>query len=506
MDVLRLTLLLLKWLSLGTWWLLTKFARGTAVIIGWSLGRNRTPFGSARWASAREILFGNVLGGTGVILGRKFGRLLRSNEEGFTVVVAPARSGKGVGIVIPTLLDYQGAAVVADPKAENFDITARDRARRGPVFTLNLIDPGLSDRVNPLDLIRIGTIHEAIDADQLATLLVVPDDDGKGGHWDEMARQLISVVLRIVVTTQPVELRTLAKAAELVSSWELLQDALDKAASSGIAGARAFLDDNPTDGLKDVRANADKALRVYGADRPAGMITAAPTFDLRLFTSEVATLYLIVAEELLPVYGRFLRLISGCIINALTAAKDQAPKVPVLLLLDEAAALGRLEALETGAGYLASYAKMLLVFQDLTQLRRTYPKAESFLANAGTLAFFNINDVNTAEEVSKAIGNHTVLSRSAGQSQANLHLLRSQQNSGSAEACYPLVDPAQLLRLPRNRLVVFSRGRKAPLYPILAGKIDYRSLWRFRGRWDTWRKRRPRTSVIPANNDPLPTV
>ncbi len=92
-------------------------------------------------------------------------------------------------------------------------VDTRDRARRGPVFALNLIDPGLSDRVNPLDLIRIGTIHEAIDADQLATLLVVPDDDGKGGHWDEMARQLISVVLRIVVTTQPTELRTLAKAA-----------------------------------------------------------------------------------------------------------------------------------------------------------------------------------------------------------------------------------------------------------------------------------------------------
>lgn len=500
MDVARLLLLALKWLTLGAWWTVARLARSLAALVGWSLARRRQPFGTARWANWREIMRGNVLGGQGVILGKKYGRLLRSNEEGFTVVVAPARSGKGVGIVIPTLLDYAGSVVVTDPKAENYDITARDREKRGPVYTLNLIDPGISDRVNPLDLIRVGTIHEPIDADQLATLLVVPDEDGKGGHWDEMARQLVAVVLRVVVNTQPAPLRTLAKAAELVSSWELLQDALDQAAAHGIAGAAAFIDDSPTDGLKDVRANADKALRVYAADRPAGMLTAEPTFDLRLFTSEVATLYLIVAEELLPVYGRFLRLISGCIVNALTAAKDTTPPVPVLLLLDEAAALGRLEALETGAGYLASYAKMLLVFQDLAQLRRTYPKAESFLANAGTLAFFNINDVGTAEEVSKALGNRTVLSRSAGQSQGNLDLVRAQQNSGIAEASYPLVDPAQLQRLPRHRLLVFSRGRNAPLYPILASKIDYRFLWRFRGRWDVWRKRRGAAPAAQPNN------
>lgn len=179
--------------------------------------------------------------------------------------------------------------------------------------------------------------------------------------------------------------------------------------------------------------------------------------------------------------------------------------MPDLLLLDEAAALGRLEALETGAGYLASYAKVLLVFQDLVQLRRTYPKAESFLANAGSLVFFNINDVSTVEEVSKAIGNRTVLSRSAGQSQGNLDLLRAQQNSGISEASYPLVDPAQLLRLPRNRVVIFSRGPKAPLYPILARKIDYRSLWRFRGRWDTWRKRRAKAPLKPPSDEMVPS-
>lgn len=500
MDIARLVLLAIKWLSIGAWWALSGLTRGLFRLIGWSLGKGPS-LGSARWARAREILFGGVLGGHGVILGRKFGRLLRSNEEGYAIVVAPARAGKGVGIVVPTLLEYEGAVIVTDPKAENYDITARDRAKRGPVYTLNLIEPGHSDRVNPLDLIRVGTIHEAVDADQLATLLVVPDEGSNSGHWDDMARQLISVVLRIVVSTQPPPLRTLAKAAEIVGSWEVLQDALTQAAASGIGGAASFVKDNPPDSLLDVQQNADKALRVYAADRPAGMITAEPTFDLRQFTSEVATLYLIVAEELLPVYGRFLRLISGCTINALTAAKDVQPKTPVLLLLDEAAALGRLEALETGAGYLASYAKLLLIFQDLTQLRRTYPKAESFLANAGTLAFFNINDVATAEEVSKAVGNRTVMSRSSGQSQGNLDLVRVQQNSGLSESSYPLVDPAELLRLPRNRLVVFMRGRNAPRFPILARKIDYRTLWRFRGRWDVWRKRRAPSSRSSPRGD-----
>ena len=144
---------------------------------------------------------------------------------------------------------------------------------------------------------------------------------------------------------------------------------------------------------------------------------------------------------------------------------------------------------------------MLLVFQDLTQLRRTYPKAESFLANAGTLAFFNINDVATAEEVSKALGNRTVMSRSSGQSQGNLDLVRAQQNTGLSESSYPLVDPAELLRLPRHKLVVFMRGSHAPRFPVLATKIDYRALWRFRGRWDVWRKRRASTPRAMPRKD-----
>ena len=93
------------------------------------------------------------------------------------------------------------------------------------------------------------------------------------------------------------------------------------------------------------------------------------------------------------------------------------------------------------------------------------------------------------------------MSRSSGQSQGNLDLVRAQQNSGLSESSYPLVDPAELLRLPRNRLVVFMRGRNAPRFPILAHKIDYRALWRFRGRWDVWRKRRAPSSRSSPRGD-----
>ena len=37
---------------------------------------------------------------------------------------APTRSGKGVGLVVPTLLTWPGSAVIHDIKGENWEVTA----------------------------------------------------------------------------------------------------------------------------------------------------------------------------------------------------------------------------------------------------------------------------------------------------------------------------------------------------------------------------------------------
>lgn len=481
----------------GLWWLVSRALGGIADLFR---GRSTT-FGSARWASLAEVALGGVWGGRhGIIVGRLGGRFLRFRREGYAILFARTRTGKGAGVVVPNLLDYPGSVICTDPKGENFAITERARRERGPVFTLNAIEPELSDAFNPLDMIRIGTIHEADDAVELAKLLVIPDSSN-GGHWDNRATNLLLCMILYVCHryADVPELRNLAKVRGLVAmGWDGLQAVFKEAAMLGPVSLReaatGFLGMGTAEEAKSVVSNADKSLGIWSADRPAGMVSARSTFDFRDFNRQVMTAYICVDEEKLPIYGAFLRVMMGCALIAMTRAKSEAPpEVPTLLLMDEAAALGRIEPLETGVGYLGTYARLLLVFQDMDQLTAIYPKAGSMLANAGCRIFFGISENKTAKMLADAIGHRTVASHSTGQSQHNTELLTHQVNSGASEASRYLIDPSELTRLQSDRCIVFMSDDVR--HPILARKVRYWKVGGWRGRWDRWRPQRG--NVVP---------
>ncbi|TBG08423.1 type IV secretory system conjugative DNA transfer family protein [Rhizobium leguminosarum] len=440
-------------------------------------------FGSARWARFHELIWGGVWGGDGLIVGKKWGRFLRFNRDGYVLLFAPTRTGKGVGLVVPNLIAYKGSVICSDPKGENSAITARHRASLGRSVSLNAIAPHMSDSFNPLDLVRIGTFHEADDALELAKLLVIPDS-ASGGHWDNRATQLLQglIIYTCLRYANVPELRNLAKIRSLVASgWSgisstIADDARELGSTSLREFMQAFQEMEASEEARSILSNADKAMALWSADRPAGLVSMSSSFDFRDFNREVMTCYLIVDEEKLPIYAGFLRVMMGCALIAMTRGKEEAPpRYPTLLLLDEAAAMGRIEPLETGVGYLASYARMILVFQDLNQLRRTYPKADSIIANANCKVAFGVNDVASAKDLADAIGKTTVFNR-----------------DGTEVSRY-LLDPAEVTRLSPRKAVIFFSG--AVKFPVLAGKVRYFKVWRWRGKWDRWRPRAAK--VIP---------
>ena len=156
--------------------------------------------GSARFASDRETR--PLAQGDGLLIGRdrKSGKLLRYAGPAHLLTIAPTRTGKGVGTIIPNLLDYPGPVVCIDPKGENARITARHRGRFGAVHVL---DPfgvtGLpSAAFNPLDRIDAHGLDLADDCMTLADALVY-DAPGEAGdaHWNEEARALISGLIGV---------------------------------------------------------------------------------------------------------------------------------------------------------------------------------------------------------------------------------------------------------------------------------------------------------------------
>lgn len=488
MDVikwlLRILWIALCWLSLAVFGALT-----------WLVSirrRSNTPgaLGTARFASRWEMFRAGVKRGRGPIVGRIGRSFLRFNKDGMITVFAPMGAGKGVGIVIPNLLSYRGSIVCTDIKGENAAITRRHRETLGPVHILDTTRPELSDRLNPLDMIRTGTYHEKDDAEAIAKLMIMPD--GHEGHWDSKAEGLLACLILHVLRLGP-ERRTLAQVRTYStlppeSLRELMQEIAREGSKAASELANSFLSMDSSEEFKSVYSNAEKATRVWSAGSPAGDISADSTFRLSDLIERTTTLYLIVDEEKLSVYGGFLRVMTGCVINAMTRAKDRPrPKHKVLLLLDEAAALGSLEPLERGVGYLRAYCTPMLIFQDMSQLTALYKRSGSFLANTTCKVFFNVSDLEAARFVSEMIGQTTSVSHSEGTSQANTDIMRQQLSAGVSETGRWLLDPSEVMRLPGKRSLILYRS-DVLRHPVLATKINYRALrhigwW---GKYDSW--------------------
>ncbi|UIK04825.1 type IV secretory system conjugative DNA transfer family protein [Neorhizobium galegae] len=509
MDVLIALLKLLTWLTVRlfkfTWWLARlpfKFHRKQR--------RQGNPHGSARWATRWEQWRKGAISGEGVILGRgAFGRLLRFSTDGLVMVFAATGAGKGLGIVIPSLLTYRGSMVVTDPKGENYAITRRHRSKLGTIRMLNPSDLARSDRYNPMDIIRKDTPSESDDAAALAALMV--KSDARESHWDDKAASLLKALL-LHVLHEPTASRNLATVRRLsVGTPEVFIATLGEIAneSPSLAAreiAAGFLttamgkDGGFSPEFSSILSNAQKATEPWSAGAPAGQLSQTSTFDLNNLTTSVKTLYLCVEEDVLEVYGPWLRVMVGCILKTFTRAKANRPKRKVVMLLDEVAVLGRLETLESQSGLLRAYCTPVLIWQNMPQMRKVYgEEAKAFLANASARVFFGTTDNDTAQYVSVMVGHTTTLSSSTGTSHSGNAWSQENRQQGKSESGYWLVDPAEVQRLPLTRTIIKLRDVSSS---ILGCRIDYRKIRRWRGLWDRWDGSRP----TGFNNEPVMPV
>jgi len=107
---------------------------------------------------------------------------LKHNGPEHVLCYAPTRSGKGVGLVIPTLLSWAHSAVITDLKGELWTVTAgwRKQHAGNKVIRFDPASPRNSACWNPLNEIRMNDGLEVGDVQNLATLIVDPDGRGLG--------------------------------------------------------------------------------------------------------------------------------------------------------------------------------------------------------------------------------------------------------------------------------------------------------------------------------------
>lgn len=508
----------LLFLAKLTWMVLTLPFK----LVGWGYRRHRQgnrkggTHGSSRWARRWEQWWYGAIRGDGIILGRgAFRRLLRFSTDGLVMVFAATGAGKGLGVVIPSLLTYRGSMVVTDPKGENYAITRRQRHKFGKVRMLNPTDLPHSDRYNPMDIIRAGTDTEVDDAGALAALMVKPD--ARESHWDDKAISTLKCLI-LHILHEPAASRTLSQVRKLSAGGrETLHATLvDISTSSPSNAAREIasailsssvdVDHNFMPEFSSILSNVQKATEPWSKTSPAGMLSNSSTFKLSDLTDEVTTLFLCVDEDLLDVYDRWLRVMVGCVLKTMTRAKAKRPKRKVVLLLDEAAVMGRLDALETQAGLLRAYCTPVLIWQNMPQIYRVYGEqaAKAFLANATARVFFGINDNDTAQYVATMLGNTTTLSSSTGISRNGYG--SDSRSEGASESGYYLLDASEVQRSLTRTIV---KLRNVP-YPILGRRIDYRKIWCWYGLWDRWTGAPPQglnaPPQMPRDDDTPPDV
>lgn len=442
-------------------------------------------YGAAAWAKTRDLKKVGLFGEQGIVLGRAKGRLLRHMTDKHLLRLAPNRSGKGVSAIIPNLLTWPGSMLVVDPKGENAVVTARRRRQMGQ--SVHVLDPwgitGLEGgRFNPLLELAPDGADLAEDAALLADGLVLPGAKSDDEFWNGEARSLIAGLIMHIVTTEMPEHRHLGALRHLLTLGErdfaeLLDDMLDNRAAHGLVARTAQRLLQKTDRERSgVISTAQAQTHFLDSPRMVDVLRAS-SFDLGKLKSTPMTIYLVLPADRLATHGRWLRLMVGLCLAALT--REPPPPHPVLFMLDEFAALGRLQAVETAIGLMAGYGALLWpILQDLSQLQDLYPNRwRSFVANAGVVQAFGVNDLGTAEYLSKMLGQRTVTVRHHGRSGDTR---QSRDSENYAAAARPLLMPHEIMRLPPHQEILFLQGQP----PILADRVRYFADAAFKGMYD----------------------
>ena len=446
-------------------------------------------YGSARWAEKEEVRAAGLLGTDGVVLGRYERDYLRHEGPEHVLCFAPTRSGKGVGLVVPSLLTWPGSAIVHDIKGENWQLTAGFRARHGHVL---LFDPtnAKSAAYNPLLEVRRGE-WEVRDVQNIADILVDPEGSlEKRNHWEKTSHALlVGAILHVLYAETD---KTLAGVAAFLSDpkrpIETTLDAMMKTAHLGEAGphpviasaARELLNksDNERSGVLST------AMSFLGLYRDPVIAEVTRRCDWRIADivggKAPATLYLVVPPSDINRTKPLIRLLLNQIGRRLTEdLQAKAGRHRLLLMLDEFPALGRLDFFESALAFMAGYGlKAFLIAQSLNQIEKAYGPNNSILDNCHVRVSFATNDERTAKRVSDALGTATEMKAMKNYAGHRLSPWLGHLMVSRSETARPLLTPGEVMQLPPTDEIVMVAGTP----PIRAKKARYYEDVRFRDR------------------------
>jgi type IV secretion system protein VirD4 len=444
--------------------------------------RVATTYGSARWASLREVTAAGLTRRTGMVLGRLGPKYLQHDGPEHVMAFAPTRSGKGVGLVVPTLLTWPGSAVIHDIKGENWQLTAGWRARFSHCLLFNPTDIR-SAAYNPLLEVRRGT-HEVRDVQNVADILVDPEGAlERRNHWEKTSHSLLVGAILHVLYAEPD--KTLRGVANFLSDparpferslMVMMRTAhLGNRAHPVVASAAREVLNKSENERSGVLSTAMSFLGLY-RDPTVAEVTSRCDWriDDLVHGDHPISLYLVVPASDISRTKPLIRLLLNQIGRRLTETVELKEGLPdrhrLLLMLDEFPALGRLDFFESALAFMAGYGlRAFLIAQSLNQIEKAYGPNNAILDNCHVRVAFATNDERTAKRISDALGTATELRAQRNYAGHRLspwlgHLMVSRQ-----ESARPLLTPGEVMQLPADDEIVMLSGQP----PVRAKKLRY---------------------------------
>ncbi|MCY3630507.1 MAG: type IV secretory system conjugative DNA transfer family protein [Bacteroidetes bacterium] len=441
--------------------------------------------GTADWGKAkalRQAEKGFVLGRWNTVFGWLYtvhGQLLRYGGDGHLMTIAATRSGKGVGSIIPNLLDHPGSLVCTDPKGENFFVTSAHRKKIRPGHKVIALDPfGITGETdggyNPMDMINLSDPGAEEIALSMAENMIGPADKGEAFWVAEAKAVLATLILYAKTSEDPKDhnlghVRALAsmELPEFMEMCEYMSKEKRKDYPFIAQGATRILQKEPKE-LSGVMGTLHSRTHAFSSPRLQATL-AKTTFSKEDLLGDNVSVYIIVPREHLVAYASWIRTTLTSIYGLITRdaqKREVKPQHRILFMLDEFANLGKipeiLDAVSLGAGFGISF---WFILQDLAQLQHHYDKSwHTFVANSDVIQVFGIQDAESCSQVKKLMGETTVWKRKLTRSKDDPAVHREYDEDER-----PLMTQDEIRRLHPDRQIIISR----PHLPVVANKIKF---------------------------------
>lgn len=458
-------------------------------------------YGTARWANLDDLDLLGVLKNKytdGVILGLAKGLFKEykviDNSNTHIALIAPTRAGKGVGVIIPTLLNWQSSSIVLDLKKENYVKTAgfREKILKHKIIKFAPHDEN-SSSYNPLAQIRLRTKYEYVDAQIIADILTDPGEGKARDHWVTQASALlVALILHVCYEkTKKGEVASLGHVMDFFNdpSKPILERILelmkfnhsddpeffntiyDSSQNAGInPGTHPIVSRTAAEIInKDPRESSGiissciTAITLY-KDPIIRKNTTAVDFKINDLMNDKTPvdLYVIIEAASISVLSPLIRILISQIIGILCPKMEDPDKMPhkhkLLLMLDEFPAFGKIPLLEKALAYIAGYGmKAVVIAQGINQLRQAYGDKNMILENCSTAVFYTpqATDKATAELISALLGKRTLKTQNKSFKALKLDTGNISENKIARE----LLTPEEVMRYSDKKNLIFFKGK-----------------------------------------------